>query len=231
MSDEEAPAADKIPPPGGKDSLMLPASVFKDWMRVFLERKRAAGGRWPTIYTRRRDSSNLELLLAEGEDGNTMSGFDAVRLGSKQVAKEMSVDGKRGYSGLLCVISFCHDLRAQNKTATQRELYYCHKGGTNSPWRTQTECNECAAASATDARARARASGDARRNRRSVADAATIFDCPRYALGLTTSARGCVAGRLRWRKTGGRAVRVGQKSARARFRLASREIASPRHRI
>ena len=71
------------------------------------------------------------------------------------------------------------------------------------------------------ARGRVRTSGTATRPlaRRSVADAATIFDCPRFALGITTSARGCCAGRLRWR-TAGRAAASARSSvpgAESRF--------------
>ena len=94
------------------------------------------------LAAKRRDCSNIELLLAEGDDGG-----DAVGLGSKQVAKKMDGPGKRGYAGLLCAISFCLELRKSGKSATQRELYYLHKGGEDSPWRTQAECNERAAAS------------------------------------------------------------------------------------
>ena len=94
------------------------------------------------LAAKRRDCSNIELLLAEGDDGG-----DAVGLGSKQVAKKMDGPGKRGYAGLLCAISFCLELRKSGKSATQRELYYLHKGGEDSPWRTQGECNERAAAS------------------------------------------------------------------------------------
>ena len=121
-------------------------------------------------------------------------------LGSKQVAKKMDGPGKRGYAGLLCAISFCLELRKSGKSATQRELYYLHKGGEDSPWRTQGECNE------------------------SVADAATIFDCPRFALGITTSARGCCAGRLRWR-TAGRAAASARGGRRFRRAVDSKFFA------
>ncbi|KAK7254353.1 ATP-hydrolyzing type II DNA topoisomerase [Aureococcus anophagefferens] len=162
MAPSNAPnAAPKRAPP-----TMVPVATIEAWVAGFLRAKKSGG--WPTIYCKRRDSSNIELLLAEGDDGG-----DAVGLGSKQVAKKMDGPGKRGYAGLLCAISFCLELRKSGKSATQRELYYLHKGGEDSPWRTQGECNE------------------------SVADAATIFDCPRFALGITTSARGCCAGRLR----------------------------------
>ena len=78
----------------------------------------------------------------------------------------MDGPGKRGYAGLLCAISFCLELRKSGKSATQRELYYLHNGGEDSPWRTQGECNEHAAASrpAESRRALARPRPD-RRNR------------------------------------------------------------------
>ena len=135
---------------------MVPVATIEAWVAGFLRAKKSGG--WPVrrpeptdlmtdaptqvIYTRRRDASNLELLLDEGDDGG-----DAVGLGSKQVAKKMDGPGKRGYAGLLCAISFCLELRKSGKSATQRELYYLHKGGEDSPWRTQAECNERAAAS------------------------------------------------------------------------------------
>ena len=128
-------AAPKRAPPS-----MVPVATIEAWVAGFLRAKKDGKG-WPTLYTKRRDASNLELLLAEGEDGG-----DAVGLGSKQVAKKMDGPGKRGYAGLLCAISFCLELRKSGKSATQRELYYLHKGGEDSPWRTQAECNERAAA-------------------------------------------------------------------------------------
>ena len=60
--------------------------------------------------------------------------------------------------------------------------------------------------------------------RRSVADAATIFDCPRFALGITTSARGCCAGRLRWR-TAGRAAASARGGRRFRRAVDSKFFA------
>jgi DNA topoisomerase VI subunit A len=60
-----------------------------------------------------------------------------------------------------------------------------------------------------------------------VADAATIFDCPRFALGITTSARGCCAGRLRWR-TAGRAAASARRGRRFRRNRGSKKFRAAR---
>ena len=49
------------------------------WVRDFQDERARSGG-WPTIYVRKRDASNIALLLADEEE--TVSGFDAVGLGA-----------------------------------------------------------------------------------------------------------------------------------------------------
>jgi len=184
---------------------MLPAAVIESWLKEFEAERRASHG-WPVIWTPRRDASNLALLLVD-EDTPTFSGFDALRLGPKLVKKQMGGDGARSYRGILYAINFCHELRKQGVTCTQRELYYNYKGPGESPWRTQAECNE------------------------SIADAAAIFEVPRFALGLTTAARGMCAGLVRWRASGGgprgnQSIRTRTSTGYSRTRPAQRGTCS-----
>eukprot|EP00629_Pelagomonadales_sp_RCC1024_P011780 CAMPEP_0119270274 /NCGR_PEP_ID=MMETSP1329-20130426/7342_1 /TAXON_ID=114041 /ORGANISM="Genus nov. species nov., Strain RCC1024" /LENGTH=395 /DNA_ID=CAMNT_0007270291 /DNA_START=193 /DNA_END=1377 /DNA_ORIENTATION=+ len=147
----------------------LPLQRMRKWMNEFTAARARLGGGWPTIRTVRRDATNVEL--DDGDDGTP----ESLTLGSKRVTKTMTPQGKRSYTGILYVMSYCRDLRERGVTSTQREVYYHYKGKGPSPWRTQAECNE------------------------SIADVAGIFGVPRFALGLTTAARGQVAGLVKWR--------------------------------
>ena len=166
--------------PNAPGALMLPPGEIERWVRDFHDERARSGG-WPTIYVRKRDASNIALLLADEEE--TVSGFDAVglgaaprghqnsrrppqqrfpRAGDKVVKKEGTSPGARGYQGIVYAITFARELRRRGVTCSQRELYYNYKGDGESPWRSQAECNE------------------------SIADAAAIFGRPRFALGFTT---------------------------------------------
>ena len=105
------------------------------------------------------EASELGAPTSDSHAGDE-DGTDAIRLGEHMVSKYMSRLGARGYVGIICAASFAHKLLVSGRSVTQRELYYYHKGGTWSPWRTQEECNE------------------------SVADLAVLFDAPRWALGF-----------------------------------------------
>ena len=184
--------------PNAPGALMLPPGEIERWVRDFHDERARSGG-WPTIYVRKRDASNIALLLADEEE--TVSGFDAVglgaaprghqnsrrppqqrfpRAGDKVVKKEGTGPGARGYQGIVYAITFARELRRRGVTCSQRELYYNYKGDGESPWRSQAECNE------------------------SIADAAAIFGRPRFALGFTTAPRGMVAGLVSWRGAGQR---------------------------
>ena len=65
--------------PNAPGALMLPPGEIERWVRDFHDERARSGG-WPTIYVRKRDASNIALLLADEEE--TVSGFDAVGLGA-----------------------------------------------------------------------------------------------------------------------------------------------------
>ena len=65
--------------PNAPGALMLPPGEIERWVRDFQDERARSGG-WPTIYVRKRDASNIALLLADEEE--TVSGFDAVGLGA-----------------------------------------------------------------------------------------------------------------------------------------------------
>ena len=87
---------------------------------------------------RKRDASNIALLLADEEE--TVSGFDAVglgaprghqhsrrppqqrfpRAGDKVVKKEGTGPGARGYQGIVYAITFARELRRRGATCSQR---------------------------------------------------------------------------------------------------------------
>ena len=68
-----------IQDPNAPGALMLPPGEIERWVRDFHDERARSGG-WPTIYVRKRDASNIALLLADEEE--TVSGFDAVGLGA-----------------------------------------------------------------------------------------------------------------------------------------------------
>ena len=75
--------------PNAPGALMLPPGEIERWVRDFHDERARSGG-WPTIYVRKRDASNIALLLADEEE--TVSGFDAVGLGAK-AARNSKFDG------------------------------------------------------------------------------------------------------------------------------------------
>ena len=70
--------------PNAPGALMLPPGEIERWVRDFHDERARSGG-WPTIYVRKRDASNIALLLADEEE--TVSGFDAVGLGAAPTQK------------------------------------------------------------------------------------------------------------------------------------------------
>ncbi|KAJ1452878.1 Spo11/DNA topoisomerase VI subunit A [Pelagophyceae sp. CCMP2097] len=144
--------------------------VLEAWLLDLLDSV-AEEGRFPAISIAARGEACEDALDGDDEpDG-------PARRAPKR--KQMTPEGARSYAGLICAASFCHRLLSEGKTATQRELYYMHKGGAFSPWSTQAECNE------------------------SIKDVSQCFSTDRAALGITTSARGCIAGCVRLRRPGG----------------------------
>ena len=56
-----------IQDPNAPGALMLPPGEIERWVRDFHDERARSGG-WPTIYVRKRDASNIALLLADEEE-------------------------------------------------------------------------------------------------------------------------------------------------------------------
>ena len=78
--------------PNAPGALMLPPGEIERWVRDFQDERARSGG-WPTIYVRKRDASNIALLLADEEE--TVSGFDAVGLGAAPRCGVAPLHGRR----------------------------------------------------------------------------------------------------------------------------------------
>ena len=155
---------------------MLTLPEVNSWFDAREAEKARLGGEDPCFFVLDRTkvlaSSSATLVLAE--DG-TPSGYDTLVLRGRLVEL---LPGSRRHRGLELAMQYARTLRTDDRFALFHTIYYAHEFDENTPWRNKDQCYE------------------------SLADAASLFLRPRFALGFTFTARSRMMGAIEWRCSG-----------------------------